>query len=79
MIAAGLLERAQIEAGGTTFQVTEDPTNTDRLFLTILLAGPGQQSAGFPASGGLIPYVTIIDKVSGDVLGMGRAHWYDNL
>lgn len=79
MIERGMLTREQIDAGGTTFQVAEDPTDASRLFLTVLLAKPLQQPghAGTPISDLLIPYVAVMDKASSAILGVGRAHWYD--
>lgn len=108
MVDAGLLTRAQIDAGGTIFTLSDDPTNPRQLFFTVILARPvpmpspiwvplDNQPATGPrtflniapqeeldrlrdatqASGYLDAYVAVIDKTTGDVVGVGRAHWYD--
>ena len=63
---------------GTTFQLTEDPTNPSHLFFTVLLAKPTGGGPGSPPiSDLLVPYTATVDRATGTVLSAGRAHWYD--
>ena len=75
MVGNGVLTQQQIDAGGTTFQLAEDPTNPSHLFFTVLLATPGGGIPGSPDAASLTSYVATIDKASGAVLSGGRAHW----
>ena len=79
MVEQGLLTQDQIEGPGTTFQLAEDPTNTEHLLFSVVLANSvATGPAGAPPStSGLTPYTAIIDRSSGTVLGAGRAHWYN--
>jgi hypothetical protein len=75
MVTNSILTQEQIDAGGTTFQLAEDPTNPAHLFFTVLLAKPGGGIPGSPDAASLTSYVATIDKESGNVLSAGRAHW----
>jgi hypothetical protein len=78
MIEKGVLTQAQIDAGGTTFMLAEDPTNPAHLFFTVVLAKPTDGGPGSPPNSELLtPYAATIDKATGTVLSAGRAHWYD--
>ena len=80
MVEQGLLTQEQIDEEGTTFQLAEDPTNPRHLFFTVVLARAFNEPPpppGPPASEALTPYTAVIEKDSGAVIAMGRAHWYD--
>jgi len=75
MVANGVLTQAQINAGGTTFGLTDDPTNPTHLFFSVILASPGGGPPGSETASSLTRYAAVIDRASGEVLGAGRAHW----
>ena len=78
MVEHGVLTQQQIDADGTTFGLQDDPTDPAHLFFTVLLAKPtGGGPGGPPVSELLTPYTATIDRVTGEVLSAGRAHWYD--
>jgi len=76
MIAGGILTQRRLDAGGTTFQLSEDPTNPEHLFFTVLLIKlPGEPNTGPSLSGEFNTYAATIDKATGQVLNAGLAHW----
>src|SRR5438132_2160118 len=75
MVANAVLTQSQFDAGGTTFQLAEDPTKPEHLFFTVLLAAPGGGIPGSENAGSLTSYVATIDKATGAILSAGRAHW----
>ena len=75
MVGHGVLTQEQIDAGGTTFQLAEDPTNPSHLFFTVLLATPGGGIPGSSDAGSLTSFVATIDRATGAILSAGHANW----
>lgn len=75
MVQNGVLTRAQIDAGGTTFGLADDPTNSANLFFSVILATPGGGRPGTEAAGSLTRYTAVIDRATGTILGAGKANW----
>lgn len=78
MLKAGLLTQANLDNAGTTFMISDDPTDSRNLFLTITLSHPvAQPRGGLALSTLLEPYVAVVSKATGVVMSVSHAHWYD--
>lgn len=75
MVQNGVLTREQVEAGGTTYGLTDDPTDPSHLLFSVLLAKPGGGIPGSADEATLTLYVAVIDRATGDVLSAGRGYW----
>jgi hypothetical protein len=77
MIADGLLSPYQVNAPGTTFLLTDDPTDPGKIIFTVLLATPLERpSPDMTISELLTPYAAVLDKASSTIETMGKAQWY---
>jgi hypothetical protein len=81
--AVGALERGgslsaeQVAATSTTFMVSDDPFDADRLIVTVNVAGPViRLDAQGRAIGSLAPRAAIVERATGLVVAAGSAHWY---
>lgn len=73
----GIVDASTLAAPQTIYLVSDDPTNSRRLIVSCLKELPINLSSPPPVASSVIPFAVVVDKVSGQAIGGGRAHWFD--
>jgi hypothetical protein len=78
LIAHGIISATDASAPSTTLMISDDPTDSSRLFVSVIVShSVANPTRGLALSSLLTPYVATIDKTSGLAMAFGEAHWYD--
>lgn len=67
-----LVSQAQLNAAATSYMLTDDPLNSNNVFLAVVLAKPNMASV----YASLSPIVAVVDRTTLAVNWVGPANWY---